>query len=109
MKKSNIDIVYIGAPNAHHYRLVKLMLENDKHVLCEKPLSPSCKETKELIELAKSKKLFLMEGLWSRFFPVYEALDKHVQTNGLGDIFVVNVQFGVQISDDERLLLVFLY
>lgn len=83
------------------------MLENGKNVLCEKPLSQSYKETKELIELAKTKKLFLMEGMWSRFFPAYEALDQHIQTEGLGDVLVVNVQFGVQVSDDERLLLAF--
>ncbi|XP_077296375.1 trans-1,2-dihydrobenzene-1,2-diol dehydrogenase-like [Arctopsyche grandis] len=101
----NVEIVYIGAPNLHHYKLTKLMLENGKHVLCEKPLCTSYEDSKKLISLAQSKNLFLMEGIWSRFFPVYEALDQHIQTNSLGDVLVVNVQFGVQISEDERVLM----
>jgi predicted dehydrogenase len=32
------------------------------------------KETKELVELAREKKLFLMEGVWSRCMPAYRAL-----------------------------------
>jgi dihydrodiol dehydrogenase / D-xylose 1-dehydrogenase (NADP) len=33
------------------------------------------KETKELVELAREKKVFLMEGIWSRCMPAYRALE----------------------------------
>ena len=38
-----------------------MMLEAEKHVLCEKPLGVNVHETKVLFEFAKSKNLFLME------------------------------------------------
>lgn len=56
-----LDIVYIGTINTGHYDVTKLMLEAGKHVLCEKPLCSNVGETKSLFEIAKSKKLFLME------------------------------------------------
>ena len=37
--KSDIDAVYIASPNSLHYSQSKLMLENGKHVLCEKPIT----------------------------------------------------------------------
>lgn len=60
------------------------------------------KQTKSLVDLAREKKLFLLEGMWSRFFPAYDALGEHAASGGLGDIYHVNVQFGVEINDIER-------
>lgn len=96
------DIVYIGVITPQHFDVAKLMLEHDKHVLCEKPMGMNYREAKELVELAKLKKLFFMEGVWSRFFPAYESLDKHVQSGSMGDVLQVNAQFGVPMSEKER-------
>ena len=38
-----------------------MMLEAEKHVLCEKPLGVTASEVKEMSKLAKSKEKFLME------------------------------------------------
>lgn len=78
------------------------MLENGKSVLCEKPMGMTYKETKHLVELARDKKLFLIEGMWSRFYPAYEALDEHISTGGLGIPYHINIQFGVEVNDIER-------
>ena len=34
-----IEAVYIASPNAFHYSQSKLMLQNKKHVICEKPIT----------------------------------------------------------------------
>jgi len=102
---SEVDVVYIGSINPQHLPLVKLSLNHGKHVLCEKPLGMNVKETKEMLELAKSKKLFLMEAIWSRFFPVYQELRKQIDSGSLGDILQVFVTFGQTMSDVDRLRL----
>ncbi|XP_048489108.1 trans-1,2-dihydrobenzene-1,2-diol dehydrogenase isoform X2 [Plutella xylostella] len=102
---TSVDIVFISVLNLQHYEVAKLMLESGKHVLCEKPLGMTHKQTKSLVELAREKKLFLLEGMWSRFFPAYEALDQHIAAGGLGDVYHINVQFGVEINDIERNLM----
>ncbi len=98
-----LDVVYIGSVNPQHLPLVKLSLNNGKHVLCEKPLGINVKETKEMLALAKSKNLFLMEAIWSRFFPVYQELKKRIDSGSLGDVLQVVVTFGVLISEVDRL------
>ncbi|KAL0129798.1 hypothetical protein PUN28_001803 [Cardiocondyla obscurior] len=98
-----IDIVYIGALNPQHLDIAMLMLKHDKHVLCEKPLTMNLKQTTELINYAKSKKLFLMEAVWSRCFPLYDTIRKELASGNLGDIHQVNVSFGFKMPEKERI------
>ncbi|XP_063821313.1 trans-1,2-dihydrobenzene-1,2-diol dehydrogenase-like [Ostrinia nubilalis] len=101
MAKSNdIDIAYIGALNPDHYN--QLFLENGKHVLCEKPLCLNLKQVQSLVNIAKQKKRFLMEAVWSRFSPIYLALEKAVQTGELGEVKHVDVTFGTPIAMIEK-------
>lgn len=99
----DIDIVYIGAIHPHHFDIAMLMLKHDKHVLCEKPLTMNLKQTTELINYARNKKLFLMEAVWSRCFPVYDAVRKEIASGNVGDIHQVMVTFGFRMPDVDRL------
>ncbi|XP_017789689.1 PREDICTED: trans-1,2-dihydrobenzene-1,2-diol dehydrogenase-like [Habropoda laboriosa] len=102
-KDKDIDIVYLGMLNPQHFETAKLMLDHGKHVLCEKPLTMNLKQTKELINLAKEKKLFLMEAIWSRCFPVYETIKKEIDSGSIGQIHQVVVSFGFNMPDVQRL------
>ena len=48
-----IEAVYIASPNAFHYSQSKLMLQNKKHVLCEKPITVTPEELEELQALTE--------------------------------------------------------
>lgn len=61
--KSDIDAVYIASPNSLHYSQSKLMLENGKHVLCEKPITITPEEFIELSELAEKNNLVYTEAI----------------------------------------------
>lgn len=73
---SDIHVFYVGTVHPNHHPVVRMLLEAGKNVLCEKPLAMNVKETKELVDLARSKKVFLMEGVWSRCTPAYEKLQE---------------------------------
>ena len=60
IKNPAIDAVVIATPVFSHYKLAKEALLEGKHVLLEKPMTSSVDESKELIEIAKSKNLVLM-------------------------------------------------
>jgi dihydrodiol dehydrogenase / D-xylose 1-dehydrogenase (NADP) len=104
-RDAEIDIVYIGAINPQHLKLGKMALTYGKHVLCEKPLCMNVKEAKELIKFAEEKHLFLMEAIWSRFFPAYQFLQEQIENGTVGEIKQVLVTFGVPISEVDRLKL----
>lgn len=63
MADEQIDVVYIASPNSLHFSHAKLALMAGKHVILEKPFTSTLEECEELIQLAKEKQLFLMEGI----------------------------------------------
>ncbi len=70
--ESDIDAVYIASPNALHYEQSRLMLENGKHVLCEKPITVTPDEFEELFALAESKNLVCTEAIMMMHSPLKE-------------------------------------
>ena len=73
-----------------------LCLLAGKHVLCEKAFTTNAAQAKKIIETAKEKKLFLMEAVWTRFFPMSIHIRKMIQDGELGDVHRViadNVRF----------------
>jgi len=50
---SRVDVVHITSPNHLHYEQAKAVLAAGKHVVCEKPLAMTSRQSAELLELAK--------------------------------------------------------
>jgi len=102
-KDADVDVVYVGAINTAHLSIARMMLEAGKHVLCEKPLCMNVKQTKELIKLAREKKLFLMEAIWSRTLPSYQKIRQVIAEGTIGEVKNVVSTFGFAL-DVPRLL-----
>lgn len=77
-----IDVIYVSVPTEYHYEAVKMCLAHNKHVICEKPLTDSAVKAKELFEIAKSSELFLMDAMWSMFFPITKEFKKAIYQIG---------------------------
>jgi len=60
INSKDIDAIVVATPVFSHYQLAKLALENNKHVLLEKPMTSSVREAEDLIQLANAKGLTLM-------------------------------------------------
>ncbi|THH09930.1 hypothetical protein EW146_g8533 [Bondarzewia mesenterica] len=54
-----IELIIIGTPNETHYPYAKAALQAGKHVLVDKPITPTSAEARELANLASSKNLVL--------------------------------------------------
>ncbi len=89
----DVDAIYIATPNALHYENTLLCLEAGKAVLCEKGFTLNALEARKLVEKAQEKQVFLMEGMWLRFFPGHIWLREFVAEGGLGDLKHINVSF----------------
>lgn len=69
LEDKEINIVYIATPHPSHAEIAKACLNARKPVLCEKPFTMNLQEATEVVELARKKRLFLMEAMWTRFLP----------------------------------------
>lgn len=90
----DIDIVYIASPHSHHYEHTMLCLHHDKAVLCEKAFAINSREAKAMIDLARAKKLFLMEALWTKFLPPYKKVMELIGEGAIGNVKNMLVNFG---------------
>lgn len=84
-----IDSISICTPTDTHYNITKQCLLKGKHVLVEKPFTLNSQKAKELIELAKKKKLKLAVGHLFRFNPAVIKLKK----NNLQDIHYITMRY----------------
>ena len=77
-----VDVVYIATPNLLHYEQVKGALLAGKHVICEKPFCTRVDQARELLELARERRLFLIEAVPTPFLPNFPVLKEHLPKVG---------------------------
>lgn len=78
----SVAAVYIASPNALHFEQSKLFLEHGKHVICEKPITVTPFELKELQTLAESRGLVYMEALMARHMPSWSTVSEAIKRVG---------------------------
>lgn len=93
-KNEEVDVVYIATPNALHKEHTLLCLKHKKAVICEKPFAANMEEVKEMIQAAKDNRVFLMEAMWTRFFPLVKEVKKMVHDGIIGKVKMVKGDFG---------------
>jgi predicted dehydrogenase len=76
---SEIDAAFIVTPTSTHFELVKALLENGKHVFCEKPLCSNDQEGQALSDIARASSLCLQVGHSERFHAAWEILKEDFQ------------------------------
>jgi predicted dehydrogenase len=89
-----VDAIYVASPHSHHHEHTLLCLSHGKAVLCEKAFAINQQQAKEMIELARTKKVFLMEALWTRFLPHYLKVRDMIAEGKLGELKGVLANFG---------------
>ncbi|MEW7847965.1 Gfo/Idh/MocA family oxidoreductase [Massilia aurea] len=79
-----IDLVYIGTPHPQHVENASMALRAGKGVLCEKPFTMNLREAEQVVTLARSKRLFLMEAMWTRYLPAYQEVQRILASGEIG-------------------------
>ncbi len=89
-----VDVIYVATPHALHMECALLCLQAGKAVLCEKPFAINAPQVRALIDCARARRLFLMEGMWSRFFPVMYKVREWLAAGKIGDVRMLSADFG---------------
>ncbi|KAL1894557.1 D-xylose 1-dehydrogenase (NADP(+)) [Sporothrix stenoceras] len=86
----NVDIIYVATPHSHHFQNAMLALEvGNKHVLCEKAFTVTAAQVRKLVATARAKNLFLMEAVWTRYFPLSIQVRELVKSGAIGTVYRV--------------------
>ena len=97
-----IDAVYIASPNICHEWQSEMLLKGGKHVICEKPIVTSAKESQRLKDLADSLGLVYMEAI----IPIYGKSRKRIKDaiKVVGDIALARIDYCQLSSRYEKLV-----
>ena len=90
IKNSKIDAIVIATSVSSHYELAKAALENNKHVLIEKPIAYSEKNAQELIKLSKLKNKTLMVDHTYLYSGAVQEIKKLLDADLLGKILYID-------------------
>jgi predicted dehydrogenase len=86
----DIQVVHLATPNHLHFPHAKAALLAGKHVICEKPLALTSKESGELVKLAAEKKLVNAVNFNIRMYPMAQQARAAVQGGELGELFIIH-------------------
>jgi predicted dehydrogenase len=99
---ADVDVVYVATPHPMHHANTLLALEAGKPVLVEKAFTINAAEARDLVDTARSKGLFLMEAMWTRFLPHIADIRRLLAEGALGDIVTVAADHGQWFPKDPN-------
>lgn len=98
-----IDLIYVATPHSHHFAHAKLCVEHGKAVLVEKAFTQNALQAKELLTLAKKKKVFVTEAIWTRYMPSRKIMDDLIAEGVIGTPYSLYATLSYPIADKERI------
>ncbi len=81
----DVDVIYIATPHAVHLENMELCLNAGKPVLCEKPFTLNASLAATAVRLARTKGLFLMEAMWTRYIPLVVRIRQMLAEGAIGE------------------------
>lgn len=84
-----IEAVHVCTPNALHHPISRDFMLAGKHVLCEKPLTVSAAEARDLVDVAKATGVANCLNHNLRYYPVVQHIRCLRENGDLGEILVV--------------------
>ena len=94
LANSDADCAVIATPTGVHFEQVQACLNAGKHCLVEKTAFASLEETRQVVELAQSRHLVVMEAFMFRFHAQFAALREYLERLDPGSIRMIDCRFG---------------
>ncbi|MCQ2227323.1 MAG: Gfo/Idh/MocA family oxidoreductase [Bacteroidales bacterium] len=99
-----VDLVYIATPHSHHYQHTRLAIEHGKAVLVEKAFTANAREAEELIAMAKERKVFITEAIWTRYMPLSHKVSELMKSGVIGEPRILTATLCYMMEDKERIV-----
>jgi predicted dehydrogenase len=94
LDRDDIDAVYMPLPTGLHHEWIIKCLNAGKHVLAEKSIAYDYPSAVKMVELARAKKLVLMEDFMFQYHSQHDFVFELLNKNEIGDIRIFRANFG---------------
>ena len=99
-----VDLVYIGTPHSHHFDVTREALLAGKPCLVEKAFMANVRQAEEIINLAKERKVFIAEAIWTRYQPAVKMIRDLISSGRIGTPRLVTATLGYSMGDKPRIM-----
>lgn len=99
---SNIDAIYISSKNSDHYQQVIDAANAGKHILCEKPLSITSKQAKEMVKVCEKNNVVLTINYLNRHHPIIKKTKEFIDSKLLGKIVSISIKFNIDYKPNDN-------
>jgi predicted dehydrogenase/nucleoside-diphosphate-sugar epimerase len=93
-----VDGVIVATPPLLHFESAQFFLKERIPVLCEKPLSESSAEVRELLDISRRTGAALGVNQTRRFFPTYQKIRQLIAEGKLGTLKSITYHDGVEFN-----------
>jgi predicted dehydrogenase len=93
LKNPKVDAVYIATPPGEHEKYAVAAAKAGKHVLCEKPLSATVQQARNMVNTCRHNKVLFMTAYRKYFEPSSLLLKKMIKSGELGRIDIIHTLF----------------
>ena len=100
----DVDLVYVGTPHSHHFDVTKEALLAGKPCLVEKAFMANYRQAKEIVDLARERKVFLAEAIWTRYQPVVEMVRQLMKDGRIGIPRLLTATLGYSMGEKPRIM-----
>jgi predicted dehydrogenase len=97
-----VDAVYVATPPSLHGEHALLCLNAGKPALVEKPFTVTASQAREVVDAARARSVFCMEGMWTRFLPLVRRAREMVDAGAVGDVRMLTGSFGMAERVEAR-------
>jgi len=98
----DVDVVYVATPHRMHAENATLVLNAGKHALVEKPFTLNAAEARQVVDLAASKNLVVLEAMWTRWLPHVLRLREILAAGTIGDVRTVIADHNQKLPSDPK-------
>ena len=99
-----VDLVYVGTPHSHHFDVTMEALQKGKPCLVEKAFMANYEQSLKVVELARSKKVFLAEAIWTRYQPIVPLVRQMMAEGRIGTPRLITATLGYSMGNKPRIM-----
>lgn len=89
--ENTYEAAVVSTPTSTHKEVaMQLALKNVKHLLIEKPFTPTVKDALELISFLKNRNVKIMVGFIERFNPAARMVKRYIEEGALGEVIMAS-------------------
>ncbi|MBM4044292.1 MAG: Gfo/Idh/MocA family oxidoreductase [Planctomycetes bacterium] len=93
VERDDVDMVIVASPDWFHAEQSVAALNAGKHVLCEKPMTATVEQAKQITDAAKRSRAYFMIGQVCRFAPGFAKTKQLIDKGAIGELFYIESEY----------------